>query len=631
VAHGRSDEEIVRSTHNTARFFTETRHVAWVLLVFTVAWGVYGYFSMPQRKDPDIPIRDALVLCPWPGASAERIEQLVTRRIEEAISENAKVERITSSSRSSVAVVTIRLQKGLADVGKQFDDIALKLDKIDDLPEGAGPIRFVKDFGDTATLLLTMASPRASDVEISLRARSIRDALQRARRPGAPGPRVALAYGFPQSLPPKVVRPPFEAFARFASQSGAVRDVSFFEGPGFVGVDAASSWDDARLSALGATFVRDHLRTSELHPDTWRPLIIRDPLEAEARVAAAAGDKYTYRELEDFTDAVKRTLLAVPIVGKVQVSGVLPERVYLDYSQERLASYGIRPAGLRDLLSARNITLPGGVLEIGDKTLRIDPSGEFRSEQEIGDVLVPIATGRGSLYLRDVVDVVRAYESPPRFLNFFTRQATDGSWLRTRAVTLSVQMRAGEQIDQFGKDVDRALGELRQRLPADLVLARTSDQPLQVEENVDLFMKSLDEAVVLVVLVSLVGFWEWRSALLMALSIPLTLAMTFGMMHALGIDLQQVSIASLIIALGLLVDDPVVAGDAIKRSLADGQPPLIAAWLGPTKLATAILYATITNIVAYLPFLMLSGETGHFLYSLPIVIGASLVAPGSCR
>jgi multidrug efflux pump subunit AcrB len=163
-------------------------------------------------------------------------------------------------------------------------------------------------------------------------------------------------------------------------------------------------------------------------------------------------------------------------------------------------------------------------------------------------------------------------------------------------------------------------------MPEDLVFARTSDQPLQVEENIDLFMKSLYEAIVLVVIVALIGFWEWRSALLMALSIPITLGMTFGMMYVLGIDLQQVSIATLIIALGLLVDDPVVAGDAIKRDLALGHKPVVAAWLGPTKLATAILYATITNIVAYLPFLMIKGSTGEFLYSLPIVLTCSLVA-----
>src|SRR5262249_10586146 len=160
----------------------------------------------------------------------------------------------------------------------------------------------------------------------------------------------------------------------------------------------------------------------------------------------------------------------------------------------------------------------------------------------------------------------------------------------------------------------------------DLIMARTSDQPRQVTEQIDLFMTSLYEAVILVVLVSLIGFWEWRSALLMALSIPITLGMTFGMMYLLGIDLQQVSIASLIIALGLLVDDPVVAGDAIKRDLALGHPPIVAAWLGPTKLATAIMFATITNIVAYVPFMFIPGDTGAFLYSLPVVIGCSLVA-----
>jgi multidrug efflux pump subunit AcrB len=147
-----------------------------------------------------------------------------------------------------------------------------------------------------------------------------------------------------------------------------------------------------------------------------------------------------------------------------------------------------------------------------------------------------------------------------------------------------------------------------------------------VEENVDLFMSSLYEAVILVVLVALIGFWEWRSAMLIALSIPLTLAMTFGMMRLLGIDIQQVSIASLIIALGLLVDDPVVAGDAIKREMNKGLKAVVAAWLGPTRLATAILFATITNIVAYLPFLTLSGDTGRFVFTLPIVLTASLVA-----
>jgi multidrug efflux pump len=621
--HGHRDEDIVRTTHNTARFFTETRHVSWVMLIFTLVWGFFGYFSMPQRKDPDIPIRAAAVSITWPGASAERIEQLVTRRVEETISGNPKIDKITSNTRSSVGLVIIELQKNVTDPGKQFDDIKMKLDSLKDLPHGAST-SFIKDFGDTATLLLTVASPRVSEVEIALRARGVREALAQVRPAGAG--RVALTVGFPKTVPPAVVRPPFQMFRRYAEEAGALTDVRYFEGPGFIGADAASSWDDARLIGLVDTFVSERLRASELHPDLWRPFIVRDPGQIEARLGAAAGDRYSYRELKDYTDLIKRTLLAVNVVAKVDLSGNLPERVYLDYSQERLASYRIKTSQLSDIIEARNITLPGGVLEIGDKNMRIDPSGEFRSEKEIGDVLIPVSEGQGAVYLRDVADVVRAYQSPARYLNFFSHPEPDGTWTRTRAVTLSVQMRAGEQIDKFAVKVDAALDELKQRLPDDLILARTSDQPRQVEENIHLFMASLYEAVALVVLVSLIGFWEWRSALLMALAIPITLAMTFGMMYMLGIDLQQVSIASLIIALGLLVDDPVVAGDAIKRSLADGQPPVVAAWLGPTKLATAILYATITNIVAYLPFLLLSGDTGKFMYSLPIVIGASLVA-----
>ena len=625
MSHGRRDEDIVRTTHNTARFFTETRHVSWVMLVFTLIWGVFGYFKMPQRKDPDIPLRVAAAMITWPGASAEKIEQLVTRRVEETIAGNPKIDKITSNTRTSTSFVIIELQKSVTDPGKQFDDIKLKLDGLKDLPKGT-TINFIKDFGDTATLLLTVASPRVSDVEIALRARMMREAVVKVRPQSGAASRVAIVAGFPNSIPSRAFGPHFRMFGSYAEQAGALGDVHYFEGAGFAGLDGTSNWDDPRLLALVDSFVRERLRVSEIHPDMWRPFVVRDPAQTEAKLAAAAGDRYSYRELKDHTDLIKRTLLAVPVVAKVDVSGVLPEQVYLNYSQERLASYGIKASSLSDILEARNITLPGGILEIGDKNMRIDPSGEFKNEQEIGAVLVPVADGKGALYLRDIAEVVRAYQSPARYLNFFNHRGPDGTWTRDRAVTLSIQMRAGEQVDDFGRKVDAALDDLKLRLPDDLILARTSDQPRQVEENIHLFMSSLYEAIALVVLVSLIGFWEWRSALLMALSIPITLAMTFGMMYMVGIDLQQVSIASLIIALGLLVDDPVVAGDAIKRSLADGQPPVVAAWLGPTKLATAILYATITNIVAYLPFLLLSGDNGKFMYSLPIVIACSLVA-----
>jgi multidrug efflux pump len=627
MSHGRKDEEIIRTTRNTARFFTEQRQIAWVLLAGTILWGVFGYRSMPQRKDPDVPIREAVAVCPWPGASAEKIEQLVTRRIEQAMAENAKVEEIRSTTRTSVAIVYVKMTEGTKDPRKEFDDIRLKLDAIRDLPEGAGPIQFRKDFGDTAALMLTVASPPASEVEVALKARDVRRAIEeeRASAPAAPG-RVTLVYCYPASLAPQVVRRVFSLFVEWFGAHGLLRDAKVLEGTGFIAADGVTERNDTALWSGIEQFLSERARASELHPDCWRPAIVHDPKDTAAVLADAAGDKYTYRELDDLTDLIARTLQTVPQVSKVERAGVREERVYLEYSQGRLAAYGVKPASLPQILGARNVTVSGGILEIGGKNVTVDPSGEFRSEKEIGDVVVGASASGSPLYLRDLAAVIRSYDSPAGYLNFFTRADPRGTWRRSRAVTLSVQMRAGEQIGQFGNAVDKALADVKTRLPEDLILARTSDQPLQVTENVHLFMNSLYEAIVLVVLVSLVGFWEWRSALLMALAIPITLAMTFGMMSLLGIDLQQVSIASLIIALGLLVDDPVVAGDAIKRDLAAGHPPVVAAWLGPTKLATAILFATITNIVAYLPFLLLTGDTGNFLYSLPIVIGCSLVA-----
>ncbi|HSA92745.1 MAG TPA: efflux RND transporter permease subunit [Terriglobales bacterium] len=629
MSHGKSDAEIIQTTHNTSRFFVETRHVSWVLLLATCAWGAFGYYSMPQRKDPEVPVRVAVALTPWPGANAEKIEQLVTKKIEEKIAENARVTKIESISRTSVSVVYLELDKNLKETAKELDDIKLKLDSINDLPDGAGPINFVKDFGDTAALMMTVASPKVSEVEISLRARAVRQAIERTRAQAPPQfatSRFTVVVGYPGSLNPSVIHVGLEMFVRFLRNKGYASDVRPIEGAGFVAVDGVSTADEATLLGHMSEFVQTHLRQSEFHPDTWPPVVIRDPAETQAKLAATAGDKYSYRELDDFTDLIQKTIQTIPLVSKVSRSGVLQERVFLLYSQERLASYGLQPANLPNVLRARNITLPGGQFDVEGKNITIDPSGEFKSEKEIGDVLLPISGSGAPVYLRNVVDIARNYESPPRYLNFYSWRDAEGRWHRNRAITLAVQMRSGQQIEEFGEAIDATLADLKKRLPEDLILARTSDQPLQVTESVELFMKSLYEAIILVVLVSLIGFWEWRSAVLMAFSIPITLAMTYGMMYVLGIDLQQVSIATLIIALGLLVDDPVVAGDAIKRDLAIGHPSVIAAWLGPTKLATAILYATITNIVAYLPFLLLSGDTGKFLYSLPVVIACSLVA-----
>lgn len=161
---------------NTAHFFVEARQIAWALFVVTLLWGVYSYLAMPKRKDPEIQIRRAVAICAWPGAGAERIERLVTPRIEEQLARNARVEKIESVSRNSVAIVHVALDEKVKDIGKEFDDIRLKLDSIRDLP------------------------------------------------PAVPQHRVIAAR---------------EALARYLKDSGDRDDARPFSGPGFIGIDLA--------------------------------------------------------------------------------------------------------------------------------------------------------------------------------------------------------------------------------------------------------------------------------------------------------------------------------------------------------------------------------------------------------
>jgi len=510
-----------------------------------------------------------------------------------------------------------------------FSDINLKLDALNSqLPQGAGPITFQSDFGDTAALMLTVASPKADDIEIAARANTVEAAIRKARdatQRNAKGQPITVVNCFPQSISPRAVLEAGYLFQEEAQSAAILRDSEIIQGSGFIGFDGLSEANDTSVQAFIQHFISEHLKRSELHPDAWYPVIIRDPSETRTKLASVAGDKYSYAELDNFSDLIARTMHGAPEVSKVERKGVLSQTVYLDYSQDRLAAYGLRPSDLSKVLSARNIIAPGGSVETGEHNVILTPSGQFNTARSIGDVAVSVTSEGTPVYLRDLVQISRNYQSPAQYLNYYTWRDSSGHWQRSRAITLAIYMRDRKQIAQFGQSVNLKLSELRQILPADLILAHTSDQPLQVKENIHLFMRALIEAIILVVFVSLIGFWEWRLALIMALAIPITLAMTFGITYMLGVDLQQVSIASLIIALGLLVDVPVVSGDGIKRHLAEGFPRSIACWLGPTKLATAIFFATVTNIIAYLPFLMLTGNTGEFLHSLPIVMTVSLL------
>lgn len=618
-----SERPATKRDFNLARYFVEHRQVAWVLLVTVLLGGVLGYFQMPKRKDPEIPVRVAVAAVVWPGARAELVEEAVTRRLEAKIAENTHVDKIESTTRTGGCVIKLTLTPDVEDTGKEFDDIAARLSTLQNWPKGAYTPVFLKDFGDTVALMLTVASPPMPELETKLRGRAIQEVLS-AHRASTPKPQQKdIVFSFPASVEIQRLRPVTERIGSLLERDGAIKNLDTWLASGMIALDVESSLTEAQLTERVTTAMLAIVPEGERHPDLYQPFVVDNLASVAPAFAQSVGPRYSFRELDDFTDTLQRRLQRVALVSKVARVGLQSEQFTLDYSQEKLGQAGVGLDVVATALAAQNVNLPGGTMDVQGRNVAIRTSGELQDTNDINNVLLTTTASGAPIRLGDLFDVQREYQ-PPRLLNRYAWVDGTGQFRSSRAITLAISMRSGAQIADFGQAVDAALKDVRTLLPADLVMARTSDQPQQVDENVSLFTNSLYEAIGLVVLVALVGFFSWRTATILALAIPITLAMTYGVMHLIGWDLQQISISSMILALGLLVDVPVVASDAIVSGLAQGESRNEAAWRGPTRLSTAIFFATITNVVAYLPFLAVPGDIGRFIKSLPVVMTIAL-------
>ncbi len=651
----------------TSQFFVYKRPVAWTALVATLLWGAIAYRAMPQRHDPTIPIRIAAVVTIYPGADAEKVEQEVTRKVEKRVSQCGSVEKVHSLSRQNLSVVFVDLFDSVRDPESVWQDLQGRLETMTDLPTvGGRPVRpeINKDFGETVAVMLTISSPKVSDFEIHQRAESIQAKLAevRAGRPKAyRRDRLTAILVYPNTVGRSYVLWLGQSLLTRLTEKGLIEDGQIVEAPstGCLDFQLVAGKTEKELIQEALRWERDTVGTGMSHPDIWPGVLVRDLATLEAQLrhpprdTLGGPDRYSYRELRRFADVLRDRLKRYPTVGKIDEIGVQEEAIYLYYSNRRFSALDLSPQMVAGRLERRNINLPAGRVETPEQSVVVHPSGEFKSEQEVGEVVMDVRGGYPT-YLRDLVDIVRGYEDPPGVMNFRSvkvdaddppeakmpgelkaevlgeadsnRPLPEHPRLQTtRAITLAVRQIKGTHVDELARDLEEARASLKGVLPEDLQIEWTHNEPMEVRAKIWDFDRNLIEAILIVVAVAVV-FMEWRSALLVAFSIPLTVAMTLGICQILGIDLQQVSIAAMIIALGLLVDDPVVAGDAINREIAHGHPRDIAAWLGPQKLARAILYATVTNCVAFLPLLLVKGPTGDFIYSLPVVVTVSLVS-----
>lgn len=614
-----------------AQFFVEHREVGWLALVAVLVWGWISFHQLPQQEDPSIPLRRALLVTHFPGAEARKVEELVTKKIEEKLDELDCIEELKSTSRAGVSVIQV-LQRSAraAQVEQEWDKLRAKLGEVT-LPAGCQAPALDTEFGNTITLLFGLTSPPETAAQTEARARVLRARLAALRAGQDATQRAAVFAIYPAGVDARHRTEVLNAFASHVLRAGVARDLQLDQGTTHILAEFAVTTNRAGLEACLRQFVRDRLGSeSDVHPDFSGGLLLWGD-EDPARALARAGLKrHSYRQLEQVAELFQDELKQVPSVGRVQKLATPQEAIYLLFSIASVNGYQLSAEEVLAAISARNAVIPGGTFSAEGRNFPVRVSGEFaRDDDLLGMVVgvVPASAGQPlPVYLRDLFEVRRGYTDPIPFRCDVLARPTPAAPLAPRRATLlAVEMKAGGVIGDFDAAVARVTQQLQPRLPEGVEILRLSDQPASVVKRLRQFMKCFAEAVVVVVLVALL-LMEWRSALVVAAAIPLTLSLTLGGMVLLQVPLHQISIAGLIIALGMLVDDPVVAADAINRELAHGQPRDVAAWLGPFKLRRAILFATLINIVAFLPLALLPDDKGAFIIALPLVVTLALVA-----
>lgn len=624
----RSEEDGGSATGGLARFFVEHREVGWLLLVAVLVWGGFSLLGLAQQEDPKIPERTALVVTALPGATALQVEQLITEKLEKKISELDSVEEIKSQSRLGSSVITVKLRPALrARIDQDWDKLRARLAEVR-LPEGAIAPRLDTDFGNTVTLLFGVTSPRATEAECVARANLIRREIADLRGGTGGEGRASVFAFYPPAVSQGYRARTKDQFLQALQNENRGSDVRAVQGESFILADFATGAPRAELVRFLSEFIRDVAGSdAELHPD-FGPVVIllgdEDPLPA---IRERALPRYAYRDLERAADLLEDELKQLGSVGRVRKVGVVPEALYLMYSMRGVEGRSLDSERVMKFIAARNALIPGGSLATEGQNFPVQLSGEFKSDADLMGAVIGQSTEGAPIYLRDVFEVRRGYENPIEFATSVLSGGAGGEAVpfEQRAVLVAVEMKEGRIIRRFDAEVARAVEGVRARLPEGMGIETLSDQPGAVAGRVGHFLTCFAEAVGVVILVALL-LMEWRSALVVATAIPLTVALTFIGMHLIGIPLHQISIAALIIALGMLVDDPVVASDAINRELASGRPRGVGAWLGPWRLRRAILYATVINIVAFLPLALLPGDKGAFILALPLVVTLALAA-----
>ncbi|MFH4765544.1 efflux RND transporter permease subunit VmeI [Vibrio alginolyticus] len=371
--------------------------------------------------------------------------------------------------------------------------------------------------------------------------------------------------------------------------------------------DLPQIWDELRRK------VNDLKGT--LPPGVNEPQVIDDFGDVYGILLAVTGDGYSYKELLDYVDYLRRELELVDGVSKVSVSGQQQEQVFIEVSMKKLSSIGLAPDTVFNLLSTQNVVSDAGAIRIGDEYIRIQPTGEFQSVEELGDLLITESGAQGLIFLKDVAEIKRGYvEVPSNIINF------NGSL----ALNVGVSFAEGVNVVEVGKAFEHRLAELKYQQPVGIEISEIYSQPKEVDKSVSGFVVSLAQAVGIVIIV-LLFFMGLRSGLLIGLILLLTVLGTFIFMKYLAIDLQRISLGALVIALGMLVDNAIVVVEGILIGTQKGRTRLQAATDIVTQTKWPLLGATVIAVTAFAPIGLSEDSTGEYCGTLFTVLLISLM------
>lgn len=352
---------------------------------------------------------------------------------------------------------------------------------------------------------------------------------------------------------------------------------------------------------------------SELPPGAKDPIILDDFGDVYGIYGVIHGDGYTWRDLWDTADRLKRELVKVPGVRKVVIDGEQKEVVYVDISRAQMGDLGISPESIAQVLSSQNTVEDAGNIVVGEDYLRINPTGVLKSATAIGDVLIS-SKGKRLVFLRDIATITRAYDPAPAKMYY-----VDGK----PGLSIGISMLSGENVVEVGNRIQQRFQELRSIIPVGMEMAVVYNQPAEVNKSVSGFIVSVAQAVAIVIAVLLL-FMGFRIGLIIGAVLLITVAGTLFFMELMAIELQRISLGALVIALGMLVDNAIVIAEGMMIRMQSGMPADEAAGETVGKTIWALLGGTAIGILAFSAIGLSPDSTGEFANSLFYVILISL-------